>query len=101
MVSMFQAHGLEVRHLESLREHYALTLRAWVRNLEDNFEAACNEVGRERARVWRLYMAGSAVGFERHQLEIHQILMVKPMAGRAPLALREAYEPDQLVSWFA
>ncbi len=101
MVSMFQAHGLEVRHLESLREHYALTLRAWVRNLEQNFEAACAEVGVERARVWRLYMAGSAVGFERHQLEIHQILMVKPVAGKAPLSLREAYEPDELVNWFA
>jgi len=101
MVSMFQAHGLEVRHLESLREHYALTLRAWVRNLEDNFEAACEEVGVERARVWRLYMAGSAVGFERHQLEIHQILMVKPVAGKASVALREAYEPGQLTSWFS
>lgn len=100
MVSQFQAHGLEVRHLESLREHYALTLRAWVRNLEDNFEAACEEVGVERARVWRLYMAGSAVGFERHQLEIHQVLMVKPDHGRAPLALREAYEPERLEPWF-
>jgi len=57
MVSMFEAHGFEVRHLESLREHYALTLRHWVANLAKRFDEAVGEVGEERARVWRLYMS--------------------------------------------
>jgi cyclopropane-fatty-acyl-phospholipid synthase len=93
MVSMFQAHGFEVRHLESLREHYALTLRHWVDNLVKRFDEAVEEVGEQRARVWRLYMAGSAVGFERHHLEIHQILMARPEHGESGFGLRPDFEP--------
>lgn len=93
MVSLFQAHGFEVRHLESLREHYALTLRYWVANLLKRFDEAVDEVGVERARVWRLYMAGSAVNFESHHLEIHQVLSVKPRAGRSGIAWRPSFEP--------
>jgi cyclopropane-fatty-acyl-phospholipid synthase len=93
MVSMFQSHGFEVRHVESLREHYALTLRRWVDNLIKRFDEAVEEVGVERARVWRLYMAGSAVGFERHHLEIHQILNVRPLEGKSGMPLRPNFEP--------
>lgn len=93
LVSHFQAHGFEVRHLESLREHYARTLRFWVDNLAKRFDEAVEEVGLERARVWRLYMAGSAVGFERHHLEIHQVLSVKPDAGRSDFVPRPDFEP--------
>jgi cyclopropane-fatty-acyl-phospholipid synthase len=85
---MFQNHGFEVRHLESLREHYALTLRYWVDNLTKRFEEAVGEVGVERARVWRLYMSGSAVGFERRHLEIHQVLCARPLDGSSGLGLR-------------
>jgi cyclopropane-fatty-acyl-phospholipid synthase len=94
MVSMFQSHGFEVRHLESLREHYALTLRRWVDNLVKRFDEATDEVGIQRARVWRLYMAGSAVGFERHHLEIHQILSVRPDRGVSSFPLRYDFEPE-------
>jgi cyclopropane-fatty-acyl-phospholipid synthase len=94
MVSMFQAHGFEVRHLESLREHYALTLRHWVANLAKRFDEATEEVGEERARVWRLYMSGSAYGFERHHLEIHQILCAKPLGGQSRWELRSDFEPE-------
>ena len=93
MVSMFQAHGFEVRHVESLREHYALTLRRWVDNLMKRFDEAVEEVGAERARVWRLYMAGSAVGFERHHLEIHQVLNVRPAQGKSGMPLRPNFDP--------
>jgi cyclopropane-fatty-acyl-phospholipid synthase len=93
MVSMFQAHGFEVRHLESLREHYALTLRHWVSNLTKRWDEAVEEVGEQRARVWRLYMSGSAVGFERHHLEIHQILSIKTEERRSGMALRPEFEP--------
>jgi cyclopropane-fatty-acyl-phospholipid synthase len=94
MVSMFQAHGFEVRHLESLREHYALTLRYWVDNLTKRFDEAVDEVGVERARVWRLYMTGSAVGFERHHLEIHQVLCVRPLKGASGLDLRPDFSTN-------
>jgi len=93
MVSMFQAQGFEVRHVESLREHYALTLRRWVDNLMKRYDEAVEEVGEERARVWRLYMSGSAIGFERHHLEIHQVLNVRPVDGRSGVPLRTDFEP--------
>ena len=93
MVSTFQAHGFEVRHVESLREHYALTLRHWMDNLTKRFDEAVEEVGAQRARVWKLYMAGSAVGFERRHLEIHQVLCVRPHDGRSGVPLRADYEP--------
>jgi len=68
--------GLEVRDVESLREHYALTLRQWVANLEEHWDAAVALVGPRRARVWRLYMAASTVGFEDGGLAVHQVLGV-------------------------
>jgi cyclopropane-fatty-acyl-phospholipid synthase len=58
------------------------------------FDEASDEVGAQRARVWRLYMAGSAVGFERHHLEIHQILSVRPKLGSSEFPLRYDFEPD-------
>ncbi len=94
LVSMFQALGFEVRHLESLREHYVITLHRWVDNLVKRFEEASAEVGVERARVWRLYMTGSAVAFERHKLEVHQVLCVRPDRGLSHFPLRTNFEPQ-------
>ena len=56
------------------REHYAETLRRWVANLEDHWDEAVEEVGAARARVWRLYMAGSSVNFAAGRSQIHQVL---------------------------
>ena len=75
--------GFECRDVESLREHYARTLRAWVANLEANWDAAVEEVGLPRARIWRLYMAASVVGFENAGIAVHQVLGVVPDAGRS------------------
>jgi len=74
VVSTIQEQGFEVRHVESLREHYALTLRRWVANLEGGWDQAVEEVGAARARVWRLYMAASARNFETGRTQIHQLL---------------------------
>jgi cyclopropane-fatty-acyl-phospholipid synthase len=60
-----------------LREHYARTLRHWVTNLETKWDDAVAAAGEARARVWRLYMAGSAMNFEAGRTNIHQVLAVK------------------------
>ena len=75
--------GFEIRDVESLREHYARTLRAWVANLEASWEEAVGLVGDARARVWRLYMAGSAVAFADGGINVHQVLGVVPTADGA------------------
>ncbi len=68
--------GLEVRDIECFREHYVDTLRAWGANLEDSWAEAVELVGAPVARAWRLYMAASAVGFERGTISVHQTLGV-------------------------
>jgi cyclopropane-fatty-acyl-phospholipid synthase len=97
VVSSMQENGFEVRNVENLREHYARTLRAWVQNLEDNWDAAVAEVGEGRARVWRLYMAGSAVGFESGIIQIHQTLAVHHTAGSSGLPARPDWDTRPLV----
>jgi cyclopropane-fatty-acyl-phospholipid synthase len=93
VVSMMAEEGFEVRHVENLREHYTLTLRAWVRNLESNWDDAVAAVGEGRARVWRLYMAACALGFEHRLTEIQQVLAVKPDdARRSGVPLRPRFD---------
>ena len=74
LVSVMNDNGFEIRHEENLREHYALTLRDWGRNLEEHWDEAVAEVGMGRARVWRLYMAACRLGFERDNIQLHQVL---------------------------
>ncbi len=78
MVDVLESAGFEVRDVQSLREHYADTLRAWVANLERNWDQAMQLSSAGRARVWRLYMAGSAFGFASNRLGVNQVLAVKP-----------------------
>ncbi|WP_156726957.1 SAM-dependent methyltransferase [Streptomyces apocyni] len=81
--------GFEVRDLEALREHYALTLRRWVANLEARWPEAVRLSSPGRARVWRLYMAASALAFESNRIGVNQILAAKPTAsGDSGLPLR-------------
>jgi cyclopropane-fatty-acyl-phospholipid synthase len=77
LVSAMQDNGFEVRHEENLREHYALTLRDWGTNLEAHWDDAVREIGAGKARVWRLYMAASRLGFDTRGIELHQVLGVK------------------------
>ena len=69
--------GLEVRDVEALREHYALTLRAWVNNLRDSWQEAQQLVPPSRARTWLLHLAASALAFEHGNLTIHQVVAVR------------------------
>jgi cyclopropane-fatty-acyl-phospholipid synthase len=95
VVAAAEGAKFEVRDVENLRDHYALTLRHWVRRLEANHAAALAWVNEATYRVWRLYMAGSAHGFARGELAVYQVLLAKPDAeGRAhlPLTRRDWYQ---------
>jgi cyclopropane-fatty-acyl-phospholipid synthase len=86
------AEGLEVIDAEGLREHYARTLWHWVDRLETHAEVARAEVGEERFRIWRIYMAGSAHGFDRGWMSLWQLLAGKPLPdGRLPHPLTRDY----------
>ncbi|MEU9101995.1 cyclopropane-fatty-acyl-phospholipid synthase family protein [Streptomyces sp. NPDC048361] len=81
--------GFEARDVEPLREHYALTLRQWVANLESDWPRAVRHTSPGRARIWRLYMAASALSFERNRIGVNQILAVKtPESGASGMPLR-------------
>ena len=77
IVSAIQDHGFEVRHEENFREHYARTCAAWGANLDAHWDEAVAEVGEATARVWRLYLAGSRLGFTQRRIELHQVLAVR------------------------
>lgn len=86
-VKFMEQAGFEVRDVENLREHYAETLRRWVSNLEENWDAAVELVGEARARVWLLYMSGSINGFEDAGLQVNQTLGVRlHPGGRSDMA---------------
>jgi len=84
--------GLEVRHVESLREHYPLTLEAWGANLQRHWDDVLNEVSLGTAKVWGLYMAGSRLAFEHNEIGVNQVLAVNPGPdGDAHMPLRPAW----------
>jgi cyclopropane-fatty-acyl-phospholipid synthase len=94
LISVMHDTGFEVRHEENLREHYARTLAGWSANLDAHWEESVAEVGLGRARTWRLYLVGSQLGFERNQIQLHQVLCAKPDAkGRSHAPLRPVWEP--------
>jgi cyclopropane-fatty-acyl-phospholipid synthase len=99
LISLMHDTGFEVRHEENLREHYAKTLAAWGNNLDAHWDEAVAEVGQATARVWRLYMAGSRLGFDRNHIELHQVLCVRLAAdGSSGMALRPDWEPSRILT---
>jgi cyclopropane-fatty-acyl-phospholipid synthase len=78
VISAAEGAGFEVRDVESLREHYAMTLRHWVRSLEEKRDDAIALVGDNTFRVWRLYMSASANAFATAKINILQTLLAKP-----------------------
>jgi len=96
LMGVMNDHGFEIRHEENLREHYAKTLAAWCANLDAHWDEAVEEVGQGTARVWRLYMAGSRLGFDHNVVQLHQILGVKLRAdGTSGMPLRPDWEPAE------
>ncbi|MFF9808543.1 class I SAM-dependent methyltransferase [Streptomyces coeruleorubidus] len=88
-VAQLERAGFEVRDVESIREHYALTLRRWVARLEADWQRAVQLTSPGRARVWRLYMAASALAFEHNRIGVNQVLAVRtPESGESGMPLR-------------
>lgn len=88
-VTQLERAGFEVRDVESIREHYALTLRHWVANLEAGWLLAVRLTSPGRGRVWRLYMAASALAFEHNRIGVNQVLAVRtPESGASGMPLR-------------
>ncbi|KUF19900.1 SAM-dependent methyltransferase [Streptomyces silvensis] len=88
-VGLLERAGFEVRDVESIREHYALTLRRWVANLEAHWPEGVRLTSPGRARIWRLYMAASALAFEHNRIGVNQVLAIRtPEEGTSGLPLR-------------
>lgn len=94
VIAAAEGAGFEVRDVESLREHYAMTLRHWVRSLEEKSRDATELVGEHHFRIWRLYMAASANSFAKAAINIIQTLLAKPDAqgnSNIPLTREDLY----------
>ncbi|WP_375491630.1 class I SAM-dependent methyltransferase [uncultured Jatrophihabitans sp.] len=88
MTDTLEGVGFEVRDVQALREHYTLTLRAWLANLERGWADAVAASSAARARIWRLYIAGSALAFRANRIGVNQVLAVRPgPRGRSGLPL--------------
>jgi cyclopropane-fatty-acyl-phospholipid synthase len=92
-----EAAGFETRDVESLREHYALTLRRWVKRLEERHEEAARIAGEQTYRVWRMYMSGSARAFASGKIGIIQTLSSRTDGSghtNLPLTRNDLYSPE-------
>jgi cyclopropane-fatty-acyl-phospholipid synthase len=82
------AQDLEVHDVECLRSHYAKTCGYWSANFEKRIAEAVAASCERTARIWRLYLAGCAYGFEQGWMSIHQVLATKrARPGRSELPL--------------
>jgi cyclopropane-fatty-acyl-phospholipid synthase len=87
IVSAFQEAQFEVRHVETLRDHYVHTLSSWIDRLEEHWDPAAALIGERNMRVWKLYMTAAVLGFEENRLQIHHVLSVKTDRGRSGMTL--------------
>lgn len=87
--------GWEVRDVENLRPHYALTLRHWLERLNANWDGAVSEVGEPTARLWRAYLAYSSHSFSAGDVNLIHTLFAKPAVDGSveiPLTRADIYE---------
>ena len=83
--------GFELQHHENFRLHYAKTLAGWNKNLVDNWDACVAETDLGTAKVWGLYIAGSRVGFEHNEIQLHHTLFTKTVGGVSGYPLRHTF----------
>jgi cyclopropane-fatty-acyl-phospholipid synthase len=94
MLDAAERSGFEVRDVENLREHYALTLNHWLRRLEAHAEEARQLTDELKYRMWCLYLAGSAHYFRTGKLDLYQSLLFKNNTGKSamPLTRQDWYQ---------
>ncbi|MBH0201114.1 MAG: methyltransferase domain-containing protein [Nitrospira sp.] len=84
--------NFEVYDVESLRPHYARTLAQWSQRLESQLITARHLVDERTLRVWRTYLAGSALAFSQGWLNVYQMLASRQEAsGLTELPLTRAW----------
>ena len=94
VMSEMSAAGFEVADVESLRRHYARTCEHWAANIENNRAEAVRIAGEKRYRIWSIYLAGCAFGFERDWMNVYQVLAVKARRPNPlPLTRDWIYDP--------
>lgn len=98
MLRAAEGAGFEVRDVESLREHYEMTLRGWVKELQRNADALLTQVSEKTYRIWLLYMAGSAAAFRRGDISVYQVLLSRADGGNShlPLTREDWYKSSSL-----
>jgi cyclopropane-fatty-acyl-phospholipid synthase len=87
-IELLTAPGLELRDVQSLREHYDWTVAAWARRLEERWDDAVALIGPAAARVWRLYLAGGGLAFREGRMGVDQLLFVRPDGGASGMPAR-------------
>jgi cyclopropane-fatty-acyl-phospholipid synthase len=91
IIAAAESSGFDTRDVENLREHYAMTLRHWIRRLESSAAAIVGLVGERAYRTWRLYMSGCASRFATGRMALDQVLLAKPdPRGQVSLPLTRA-----------
>jgi cyclopropane-fatty-acyl-phospholipid synthase len=91
VIGTAEASGFDTRDVENLREHYAMTLRHWIRRLESSAPAVIRLVGERTYRTWRLYLSGCASRFAAGRMALDQVLLAKPgPRGQVTLPLTRA-----------
>lgn len=68
---------LEIRDVECLREHYALTLKSWYHRFLIKENDIIQMVGIQTFRLWRLYLLAAAWGFSNGLHSIYQTVFFK------------------------
>ena len=101
VVDCAESAGFELRDVEALREHYAMTLRHWLRRLESHESEAKRLVGEKRYRTWRLYMLAAINGFRVGRTNVVQMLLARcDDSGTSGLPLTRDYMilPDEIAA---
>ena len=93
MLLAFERSGFETLNVENLHTDYAETLRHWTTRLEANLAEAERLAGRERLRVWRLYLRAARNSFETGRNAVYQLLCSRPLTeGRSPVPTGRRHE---------
>jgi cyclopropane-fatty-acyl-phospholipid synthase len=97
MMDIFEPRRFAVLDVENLRLHYALTLRHWLSRYDGAWRRIRELVGDERARAWRLYLAGTAAAFEEGVVQLFQIVFTRERNARIPWTRAYVYADRDLL----